>query len=108
MTAGNTHGETVKLPRTTRLLLRSVYIMGIILVLLVLVLIFGIVWKSVHKPEKPPAPEVASLNLALAPGEAVTQVALDGDHMAVTTASQIIVIDIRKNQVLSRFQLKAP
>ncbi|MFT3987699.1 DUF6476 family protein [Aestuariivirga sp.] len=100
--------QTAGLPPGARMLLRAVYIMGVILVLLVLALIIGIVWKASHVSEKAPTPAEAAINLGLPAGESVSQVALDGDRLAVTTSNQIIIVDIRKNQIISRLKLKTP
>jgi len=100
--------QAAELPPGARMLLRSVYIMGVILVLLVLALIIGIVWKASHTAGTPPVPAEAALDLGLSAGESVSQVSLDGDRLAVTTTNQIIVVDLKKNQIVSRLKLKAP
>ena len=96
----------VAVPLSEKLLVRSVYIMGIMLVVMFLILIGGIIYKIVSKPAKVEfAP--AAIDLGLAPGEAVQSVALDGDRLAITTGGEIIIIDIRKNIVVSRIATKA-
>lgn len=89
-------------PASAKLLLRVVYIMGIILVLLFMILIGGIIWKSMKKGEPVAPPVAAELDLALPTGAAVQAMELDGDRLAVNTATEIIIIDLRKNVILSR------
>lgn len=90
----------------TRLLLRLVYIMGVVLVLLLIILIGGIVWKAA-RPSMPKAAEApAAYDLGLAPGETVLAVALDGERMAVTTSSGIVVVDLRRHRVEARIGLR--
>lgn len=91
-----------QLPPSTKALLRTVYIMGIILVLLLIALIGGIIWKATNKAPARPAGEAAVYDLGLAPGETVTGVTLDGDRMAVTTSNGMVIVDLRKNQVTAR------
>jgi hypothetical protein len=89
-------------PASARLLLRVVYIMGVILVLLFLTLVTGIIWKATRKAEPVTPPAAARLELGLAPGAAVRTMELDGDRLAVDTGTEIIIVDIRKNVILSR------
>jgi hypothetical protein len=92
--------DNVEQPATPRALLRLVYIMGIVLVLLFLALIGGIVWKSTRA--KPLAkPEDFSMGLGLKAGD-VKSVDLDGGHLAITTAGELIVIDVAKKKLLLR------
>jgi hypothetical protein len=89
----------------TRALLRTVYIMGIILVLLLIALIGGIIWKATSRTPK--ASEAAAVfDLGLEPGVAVTGVELDGDRMAVTTSEGIVVVDLRRRRVEARIGLR--
>jgi hypothetical protein len=76
--------------------------MGIILVLLFLLLIGGIIWKAVKKSDAPSPPAAAALDLGLSAGASVQAMELDGDRLAINTGSEIIVVDIRKNVILSR------
>lgn len=89
-------------PASAKLLLRVVYIMGIILVLLFLLLIGGIIWKAAHRA--PPAVGVAApvTDLGLAPGTTVQSMQLDGDRLAINTGTEIIIVDFRKNVIISR------
>jgi hypothetical protein len=89
----------------TRALLRTVYIMGIILVLLLIALVGGIIWKATNR--SPKSSEAAAVfDLGLAPGVAVTGVELNGDRLAVTTSEGIVIVDIRKRRVEARIGLR--
>lgn len=92
----------MELPPSARRMLRVVYIMGVILVLLFLALIATIIWKANRKPVAAPAPEIQSLTLGLPQGTDVRSTSLDGDRLVITTAREVIVVDIRKNAILSR------
>lgn len=81
-------------------LLRAVYGMGIALVLLFLALIGGIIWKATHKAPPPP-PETLTLGLGLKAAD-VKAVAVDGGTVAITTTSELIVIDTNRRKVLLR------
>jgi hypothetical protein len=89
-----------------RFLEMAVYIMGGLLVLMFIGLVVGIAWKITHKPV-PQSPATWELNLGLSSGESVTSVQVDGDRLVVTTANQIIVLDVKQNAVLSRISLTA-
>ena len=93
-------------PLSEKLLVRSVYIMGIMLVVMFLILIGGIIWKIVNKPAKVELTP-SLIDLSLAPGESVQTVGLDGDRLAITTGTEIIIVDIRKNAVISRIAIKS-
>jgi hypothetical protein len=94
--------ETPGVPPSARLLLRIVYIMGIILVLLFLTLVGGIIWKSMRKPEPRPVAEPAALNLSLPGGMEIRTADIDGDRLVLNTGREVIVIDVRKNTILTR------
>ena len=64
-------------------------------------LIGGIIWKATHRSEMPP-PQTQLLDLGLAAGTRIETLQLDGDRLAIHAGSEIIVIDIRKNAVISR------
>ena len=85
----------------------AVYIMGGLLVLMLVGLIGGIIWKATHR-EAAPLPQAQMMNLGLAPGASVRAMELDGDRLALDTGAEIIIVDIRKNAVLSRISLTAP
>jgi len=94
----------MELPPSARRMLRVVYIMGVVLVLLFLALIATIIWKANTKPKPVAEPPPQVLNLGLAPDAAVRSATLDGDRLVVTTAREVVVVDIRKNAVISRVQ----
>ena len=76
----------------------AVYIMGGLLVLMLLGLVGGIIYKIANKSVAPP-PEAKLLDLG---SIAVQDMQLDGDRLAIRTATEIIIVDFRKNTVLSR------
>ncbi len=92
----------MEIPASARRLLRLVYIMGVILVLLFVILVAAIIWKANHKaPPRPEAPP-QTIDLGLPAGANIQSAALDGDRLVITTARQVIVVDVRKNAVISR------
>ena len=92
----------LELPPSARRMLRVVYIMGIVLVLLFLAFIAAIIWKANHKAPPKPEPPPQSLNLGLPPGAAISSASLDGDRLVITTAHEVIVVDVKKNAIISR------
>lgn len=90
------------LPPNARLLLRTVYIMGVVLVLLLIAVIAGIVWKATRPAVPKEAMVPASLDLGLAADERVVAAALDGDRLALTTTRGIVIVDLRKHAVTAR------
>ena len=92
----------MELPPSARRMLRVVYIMGVILVLLFLALIATIIWKANHRSVAPPPPPVQTLGLGLPQGADIRTASLDGDRLVVTTATEVIVVDLKKNAVISR------
>ena len=78
--------------------------MGGLLVLMLVGLIGGIIWKATHRSEAPP-PAAQLLDLGLAAGTQVQNLQLDGDRLAIHAGQEIIVVDIRKNAVLSRITI---
>jgi len=92
----------MEIPASARRLLRLVYIMGVILVLLFLILIAGIIWKANHKaPPRPEAPP-RTVDRGLPADVDIRSAALDGDRLVITTARQVIIVDVRKSTVISR------
>ncbi|MBC8036228.1 MAG: hypothetical protein H7X89_03315 [Rhizobiales bacterium] len=84
----------------------AVYIMGGLLVLMLVGLIVGIIWKVTHRAETPP-PVTQLLDLGLPAGTRIEAMELAGDRLAVNTGIEIIVVDIRKNAVISRISIAA-
>lgn len=94
--------QAADVPPTARLLLRIVYIMGIILVLLFVTLVGGIIWKSSRKAEPKPAAPPATLGLNLPQSSEIRTADVDGDRLVLNTGREVIVIDLRKNAIVSR------
>lgn len=92
------------LPPSAKIMLRVVYIMGIILVLLFLTLIGGIIWKSTRKAERPPEATPALIGLGLPGGAEIRATEIDGDRLILNTGTEVIVIDLRKNTIVSRIR----
>jgi hypothetical protein len=90
-----------------RFLETTVYIMGGLLVLMLVGLIGGIIWKASTRTE-PPHEGPRVVGAGLAPGTAIEDMALDGDRLAIRTTNEIVVIDTRKGSVVSRIQLHSP
>ncbi len=91
------------MPPATRMLLRTVYIMGVVLVLLFIAVVAGLIWKSTKKGEpKPEAAAPALLNLGLSAGTDIRSAEADGDRLVINTGREVIVIDLRKNAILMR------
>lgn len=100
-------GAAEAAPASARLLLRVVYSMGVVLVLLFLLLVGGIVWKLTRPAAPPVAERVPGLGLDLPAGTLVQSMVLDGDRLAINIGTEIIVIDIRKNRILTRLAVTA-
>lgn len=92
------------MPASTRRLLRLVYTMGIILVLLFVFLIGAIIWKSSHKPVPKVEPAAVPLALGLPQGSDIRSAVLEGDRLVVNTGREVIIVDVKKNAILSRIQ----
>ncbi|MGE3875194.1 MAG: hypothetical protein AB7F74_19745 [Parvibaculaceae bacterium] len=88
----------------------TVYIMGGLLVIMLLVLLGGIAWKVTRgkAPEEPPKPSLVEIGAPA--GAAIQGVALDGNTMAVQVVSggaqEVVVVDTRKGVIVSRVRLK--
>ena len=88
----------------------TVYIMGGLLVIMLLVLLGGIAWKVTRgkAPEEPP--KVSLVEIATPPGATIQGVILDGNTMAVQVvaggAQEVVIVDTRKGVVVSRVRLK--
>jgi hypothetical protein len=80
--------------------------MGGLLVLMFVGLIGGIVWKVAHRSPPPPV-ETQTLDLSLAEGTPIRSTEIDGDRLVIATDREIIVIDVKRNAVLSRIVLHA-
>lgn len=91
-----------EVPPSAKRMLRVVYIMGVILVLLFLTLIGAIIWKAARKPAVPAVVPASALSLGLPQGTDLRETQLDGDRLVINTGREVIVIDLRKNAVISR------
>ena len=99
MTNDNTP-ETFAPTAGQKKLLRVVYVMGLLLVLLFLALIGGIIWKATQPKPLPPV-ETLTMGLGLKAAD-IRDVDVDGGTLAITTASELIVIDTTRRKVLLR------
>lgn len=78
--------------------------MGGLLVLMLIGLIGGIIWKATQKSD--PVPQAPKLfGAGIPPGTRIDTIALEGDRLAIQAGGEVIVIDTKKGQVLSRIQL---
>ncbi len=93
-------------PPSTKLIVGAVYIMSGLLVLAFFALVGGVIWKATSNGAKDNAGPPPVIDLGLAEGARVQAMDLDGDKIAINTGSEIIVIDIRKNAVVSRIAIK--
>jgi hypothetical protein len=88
----------------------TVYIMGGLLVIMLLVLLGGIAWKVTRgkAPEEPPKTNL--VEIAVPAGATIAGVAVDGNIMAVQVVAgashEVIVVDTRKGTIVSRVRLK--
>jgi hypothetical protein len=112
MTDSQLPGEMSEAPPQPglRFLETTVYIMGGLLVIMLVVLLGGIAWK-VTRGKAPEAPPKASLvEIATPAGATVAGVTLDGNTLAVHVVAQgtheLVVIDTRKGAIVSRVRLK--
>ncbi|WP_119393170.1 DUF6476 family protein [Taklimakanibacter lacteus] len=102
-------GETPPQPGL-RFLEMTVYIMGGLLVIMLVVLLGGIAWKATRgkAPEEPP--KASLVEIATPAGATVSGVTLDGNLMAVHVVSgashEVVVVDTKKGAVISRVRLK--
>ena len=101
-------GETPPQPGL-RFLEMTVYIMGGLLVIMLVVLLGGIAWKATRKgPEEPPKANL--VEIATPAGATISDVTLDGNTMAVHVVSggnhEVVVVDTKKGTIVSRVRLK--
>jgi hypothetical protein len=112
MTDNQPPGEMSETPPQPglRFLEMTVYIMGGLLVIMLLVLLGGIAWK-VTRGKAPEAPPKASLiDIATPAGATISSVTLDGNSMAIHVVAggvhEVVVVDTRKGAIVSRIRLK--
>lgn len=84
----------------------AVYIMGGLLVLMFIGLIAGIIWKVTHKAP-PKVPATQQFNLGLPAGDELKTTQVDGDRLIITTNSEIVVVDLKQNAIVSRIGIAA-
>lgn len=93
-----------------RFLEMTVYIMGGLLVIMLVVLLGGIAWKATRgkTPEEPP--KVNLVEIGAPAGATIGSVTLDGNTMAVQVtaggAQEVVVVDTKKGVIVSRVRLK--
>ena len=93
-----------------RFLEMTVYIMGGLLVIMLVVLLGGIAWKATRgkTPEEPP--KVNLVEIGVPAGATIGSVTLDGNSMAVQVtaggAQEVVVVDTKKGVIISRVRLK--
>ncbi len=102
---GASTADAGALPPSAKLLLRVVYIMGIVLMLLFVVLVGGIIYKSTKKPDPSIAVAPPVIDLGLTAGQAMKSMSLDGDRLAVDLGTEIVIVDLKKNTVSARIPL---
>jgi hypothetical protein len=87
-----------------RFLETTVYIMGGLLIIMLVVLIGGIIWKANHKTEAPPdVPKI--FGAGIAPGTLIDEVTLNGDRLAIRAGGEVVVVDVKKGSIISRVRL---
>ncbi|MGE0283251.1 MAG: DUF6476 family protein [Parvibaculaceae bacterium] len=104
-----TEGETPPQPGL-RFLEMTVYIMGGLLVIMLLVLLGGIAWKVTRGKAPEPPPKASLVEIATPAGATIAGVTLDGNSMAVhvvaSGAHEVVVVDTKKGAIVSRVRLK--
>jgi hypothetical protein len=92
-----------------RFLEMTVYIMGGLLVIMLLVLLSGVAWK-VMRGKAPEAPKTSLVEIPAPAGATIAGVTLDGNTMAVQVVAgashEVIVVDTRKGTIVSRVRLE--
>jgi len=94
----------MEIPASARRLLRVVYTMGIVLLLLFVTLIGAIIWKASHKTPPKPEPAAVPLRLGLPAGTDIQDATIDGDRLVINTGREVIVVDVKKNAIISRVE----
>ncbi len=84
-------------------MLATVYIMGVVLVLLFLGVIAGLYWKM--KSRSVAVPPSVSVDLGLSQSQ-IKQMILDNGRLAVTTDTELVVIDVPTRSVILRTPIK--
>jgi hypothetical protein len=87
----------------------AVYIMGGLLVLMVIGLIGGIIWKATRKaPVEPIVPAIVDIETM--PGARIGQMSVNGDRAILQITrngeDEVVVVDVKKGAILTRIRLK--
>ena len=62
----------------------------------------GIVWKITQRPTSATPASPAAFDLGLAADEAIVATTVDGDRLVVTTSRGIVIVDLKRNAVVTR------
>ena len=96
-------GAEAPAPPGLKLLEAAVYIMGGLLVLMLVVLVVAIAGRAARRSEAPPeTPKIVEVETP----DAIADLALDGDRLAIRLSREIIIVDTRKGLILARIRLK--
>ncbi len=108
-------------PRGTRILKIAVIVMGIMLIVGFMIVVVTIAYRAMKLGEDKPSANPAvnthgfsRLDVEVEPDTLISQIELDGNRMAVHVskgaADEILIIDIRRGELLGRVRLreKAP
>ena len=87
-----------------KIVVRAVYIMGVMLVVMFLVLMGSIVWKVMHREAPAIGVTAPVTDLGLAAGASVQSMLIDGDRLVINSGPEIIIYDMRKNAVTARLK----
>jgi hypothetical protein len=87
----------------------AVYIMGGLLVLMVIGLIGGIIWKATRKaPVEPIVPAIVDIETM--PGARIGQMSVNGDRAILQITrngeDEVVVVDVKKGAILTRIRLQ--
>ncbi len=85
-----------------KIVVKAVYIMGIMLVVMFIVLMAGIVWKVMKREPVLVGVAAPVTDLGLKAGATVQSMLLDGDRLVINSGPEIIIFDIRKNAIVAR------
>jgi hypothetical protein len=86
-------------PGPAKGLLLLVKVLGVVMVLLFVALIAGIIYKAQKSKTVPIVSDVMDLGVDPA---TIRQMELDGNTLAITTDSQLLVIDVKQRKVIMR------
>jgi hypothetical protein len=104
VTSDTTSRKTFQPTPSQKRLLLVVKSLGALMVLLLMVLVGGVVWKS-SQPSAPVTAESLALGLGLAAAD-IKQVDADGGTVIIVTSTEMIVIDAARKKVILREPLK--